>query len=56
MASSWCKEKEVKRWYEDEDYYNGGRDNDEYYTAECDYCDKRTEHDVCTDECVECSC
>ena len=44
----------MKRWYEDEDHYNGGRDNDEYYTAECDYCDKVTEHDVCTDECVNC--
>lgn len=43
-----------KRWYEDEEYWSGDRENDEYYTAECDHCDKRTEHDVCTDECVEC--
>ena len=44
----------MKHWYDDEDHYSGGRDNDEYYTAECDYCEKRTEHDVCTDECTQC--
>ena len=43
------------------DYYDSDGNDirggaDEYYTAECDYCDKRTEHDVCTDECVECGC
>ena len=27
---------------------------DEYYIAYCSGCDKRTEHDVCTDECVDC--
>ncbi len=41
------------RYYEDEcDEDRGG--NDEYYTAECDNCGTVTEHDVCTDECVEC--
>ena len=55
MASSWSKEKEVlERWYEDEDFYNGNRSNDEYYEAYCCGCDDKTEHDVCTDECVEC--
>ena len=49
------QEKEVKRWYEDENYYNGARDNDEYYEAYCSGCEDKTEHDVCTDECVECS-
>ncbi len=43
----------LKRWYEDEDFYNG-RSNDEYYEAYCSGCDDKTEHDVCTDECVEC--
>ncbi len=42
------------RWYDnDEDNADRGG-NDEYYVAECDNCDKRTEHDVCTDACVEC--
>ena len=45
-----------RRWYDDENYYNGNRENDEYYTEKCDYCDEWTEHDVCTDECVECGC
>ena len=44
----------MKRWYEDKDYYNGTRKNDEYYTVECDHCEKETERDVCTDKCVEC--
>jgi hypothetical protein len=42
------------------DHYNDdwcGEDrggNDEYYSAHCADCDEVTEHDVCTDECVEC--
>jgi len=41
------------RWYEDEvDDDHGG--NDEYYSEYCSCCDQITEHDVCTDECVEC--
>jgi len=28
--------------------------DDEYYVAFCQCCKKRTEHDVCTDICVEC--
>ena len=41
------------RWYEDStDDDRGG--NDEYYDDYCPSCDKPTEHDVCTDECVEC--
>ena len=36
-------------WYDDD---RGG--NDEYYVVYCPYCDKRTEHDGCTKECVEC--
>ena len=41
------------RWYEDDfDEDRGG--NDEYYTAYCSDCNEVTEHDVCTDECVEC--
>ena len=39
--------------YED-DYIDDRGGNDEYYTATCDYCDKLTEHDVCTDRCVNC--
>ena len=42
------------------DYYDSeGNDlrggADEYYVTYCDYCDERTEHDRCTDDCVECS-
>ena len=44
-----------KRWYEDEDFSDDKRASDEYYTAECWNCDDETEHDVCTDKCVECS-
>ena len=29
-------------------------ESDEYYTTHCTDCDEVTEHDVCTDECVEC--
>ena len=29
--------------------------SDEYYVAYCSGCNKRTEHDVCTDDCVDCS-
>ena len=43
-----------KRWYEDEDYYKGHRENDEYYVDYCASCNEKTEHDVCTDECVKC--
>ena len=28
--------------------------DDEYYDAFCQLCKKKTEHDVCTDVCVEC--
>jgi len=38
-----------------DDYESDRGGNDEYYVAECDGCNKRTEHDVCTDNCVECS-
>ena len=38
-----------------EGWYLDGGGNDEYYVAYCDCCDTRTEHDVCTDDCVECS-
>ena len=38
-----------------DDWYDDDRGaNDEYYTKYCSECDERTEHDVCTDECVEC--
>ena len=47
--------------YANDDYYETYDDfkddrggNDEYYTAYCCGCGKTTEHDVCTDECVEC--
>ena len=40
--------------YED-DHEDDRGGNDEYYVAECDWCNKRTEHDVCTDECVDCN-
>ena len=36
-------------WYDDD---RGG--NDEYYVTYCPYCDKRAEHDACTDKCVNC--
>lgn len=41
-------------WYDryDEDDDRGG--NDEYYTSYCPGCGEVTEHDVCTDECVDC--
>ena len=38
----------------EEDYCDDRGGNDEYYVAYCPYCDRRTEHDGCTDECVEC--
>ncbi len=42
-------------WYDDDDFYGDDRGgNDEYYTSYCPGCDEVTEHDVCTDECVEC--
>ena len=44
----------TKRWYEDEDFYSDCGGNDEYYEAYCCGCNDKTEHDVCTDECVEC--
>ena len=44
----------LKRWYEDENFYNGSRSNDEYYESYCSDCDDTTEHDVCTDRCVDC--
>ncbi len=28
--------------------------HDEYYVAYCSGCNEKTEHDVCTDNCVEC--
>ena len=28
--------------------------NDEYYIAKCYSCNKHTEHDRCTDKCVDC--
>ena len=37
-----------------DDFKDDRGGNDEYYTAYCCGCDKTTEHDVCTDECVEC--
>ena len=42
------------RWYnnDEDDADHGG--NDEYYTEYCPCCDGVTEHDACTDECVEC--
>ena len=44
----------TKRWYEEEDFYSDRGGNDEYYEAYCCGCNDKTEHDVCTDECVEC--
>ena len=41
------------RWYEDDSEDDRGG-NDEYYTAHCPSCDEVTEHDICTDDCVEC--
>ena len=38
--------------YDDFESDRGG--NDEYYTSYCCGCGEVTEHDVCTDECVEC--
>ena len=40
-------------WYDrdEEDDDRGG--NDEYYTSYCNGCGEVTEHDVCTDECVD---
>ena len=44
--------------YTNDNYYDDFEDdrggNDEYYTAHCSGCGEVTEHDVCTDECVEC--
>jgi hypothetical protein len=40
------------RWHED-DFEDGRGGNDEYYTEYCHCCGKVTEHDICTDECVE---
>jgi hypothetical protein len=37
-------------------YYNDNADrgaSDEYYTEYCNCCGKVTEHDICTDKCVE---
>ena len=48
------KENTMKnRWYED-DYNDDRGGNDEYYESYCPGCNEKTEHDVCTDECVEC--
>ena len=43
------------------DYYDSyGNDirggSDEYVVKYCHGCNEKTEHDVCTSECVECSC
>ncbi len=44
--------------YEDDWYCDpielDGAASDEYYTSYCSSCCEKTEHDVCTDECVEC--
>ena len=51
--SHWNRYKSYRNYYDDEgNDLRGG--NDEYYVAECDWCGKRTEHDVCTDKCVNC--
>ena len=51
--SYWNQNKSYRNYYDDEgNDLRGG--NDEYYVAECDWCGKRTEHDVCTDKCVNC--
>ena len=48
------QEKELKnRWYEN-DYDEDRGGNDEYYEVYCHYCHEKTEHDRCTDECVNC--
>ncbi len=47
------KENIMKCWYED-DYEEDRGGNDEYYEVYCHYCHEKTEHDVCTDECVNC--
>jgi len=44
------KSKRSFKHYTDAD--RGGRD--EYYVAYCCGCNEKTEHDVCTDNCVEC--
>ena len=40
--------------HKSEAWHLDGGGNDEYYFAYCVGCNKRTEHDICTDECVEC--
>ena len=40
--------------HKSEAWHVDGGGNDEYYTAYCSGCGKVTEHDICTDECVEC--
>lgn len=35
-------------------YHEDGGGNDEYTVSYCSTCQERTEHDVCTGECVEC--
>ena len=50
---NWSSYSRYRDHYDDEgNDVRGG--NDEYYIAYCGCCDKRTEHDVCTDNCVEC--
>jgi hypothetical protein len=39
--------------YED-DLENDRGGNDEYYITYCAGCQKKTEHDVCTDKCANC--
>jgi len=41
-------------WYEDDFYGDDKGGNDEYYNSYCPSCNEVTEHDVCTDECVDC--
>lgn len=37
-----------------DDYKSDRGGNDEYYVSYCPSCNKKTEHDVCTDRCVDC--
>ena len=48
----WNRNKSYRNYDDEGNDLCGG--NDEYYVAECDWCGKSTEHDVCTDKCVNC--
>ncbi len=40
--------------YDDDCHDEDRGGNDEYYVTYCHGCEEKTEHDVCTDQCVEC--